>query len=140
MVAELVRFMREVVREMGEERAVGFLRKFYGWYLRGVDGARELRGALTQAPSVELAEAILLEACPEAAPLLARARGRDRAAARHARPTACSTCRSRSTAAADDSRVPGSVPGTSTLHQEALRVQAGAWLGAWLAERDGHQR
>ena len=45
MVAELVRFMREVVREMGEERAVGFLRKFYGWYLRGVDGARELRGA-----------------------------------------------------------------------------------------------
>ena len=73
VVAELVRFMREVVREMGEERAVGFLRKFYGWYLRGVDGARELRGLLTQAPSVELAEAILLEACPEAVPLLARA-------------------------------------------------------------------
>ena len=40
VVAELVRFMREVVREMGEDRAVGFLRKFYGWYLRGVDGAK----------------------------------------------------------------------------------------------------
>ena len=34
--AELVRFMREVVREMGDERSVGFLRKFYGWYLRGL--------------------------------------------------------------------------------------------------------
>jgi tRNA-dihydrouridine synthase len=73
VVAELVRFMREVVREMGEERSVGFLRKFYGWYLRGLAGAKELRVALTQAPSVELAEAMLLDACPEALPLLAEA-------------------------------------------------------------------
>jgi nifR3 family TIM-barrel protein len=73
VVAELGRFMREVVREMGEERSVGFLRKFYGWYLRGLAGAKELRVALTQAPSVELAEAMLLDACPEAAPLLAAA-------------------------------------------------------------------
>jgi tRNA-dihydrouridine synthase B len=73
VVAELVRFMREVVREMGEERSVGFLRKFYGWYLRGLEGARELRVRMTQAPSVELAEAMLLDACPEALPLLAEA-------------------------------------------------------------------
>jgi tRNA-dihydrouridine synthase B len=73
VVAELVRFMREVVREMGEERSVGFLRKFYGWYLRGLDGAKELRVMLTQAPSVELAEAMLLDACPEALPLIAEA-------------------------------------------------------------------
>jgi tRNA-dihydrouridine synthase B len=73
VVAELVRFMREVVREMGEERSVGFLRKFYGWYLRGQEGAKELRAAVTQAPSVELAEAMLLDACPEAMPLLAEA-------------------------------------------------------------------
>jgi tRNA-dihydrouridine synthase B len=73
VVAELVRFMREVVREMGEERSVGFLRKFYGWYLRGLEGAKELRVTLTQAPSVELAEAILLDACPEALPLVAQA-------------------------------------------------------------------
>jgi tRNA-dihydrouridine synthase B len=73
LVAELVRFMREVVREMGEERSVGFLRKFYGWYLRGTPGAKELRGALTQAPSVELAEALLLDDCPRALPLLAEA-------------------------------------------------------------------
>src|SRR6478752_1544285 len=73
VVAELVRFMREVVREMGEERSVGFLRKFYGWYLRGLDGAKELRVRMTQAPSVELAEAMLLDACPEALPLVAQA-------------------------------------------------------------------
>jgi tRNA-dihydrouridine synthase B len=73
VVAELVRFMREVVREMGEERSVGFLRKFYGWYLRGLEGARELRVRMTQAPSVELAEAMLLDACPQALPLLAEA-------------------------------------------------------------------
>jgi hypothetical protein len=58
---------------MGEERSVGFLRKFYGWYLRGLDGAKELRVVLTQAPSVELAEAMLLDACPEALPLVADA-------------------------------------------------------------------
>jgi tRNA-dihydrouridine synthase B len=68
IVGELVRFMREVVREMGEERSVGFLRKFYGWYLRGMPGAKELRARLTQAPSVELAEAMLVEAHPEAVP------------------------------------------------------------------------
>src|SRR5204863_2480194 len=29
VVAELLRFVREVARELGEERSVGFLRKFY---------------------------------------------------------------------------------------------------------------
>src|SRR3990170_3699179 len=33
VVAELVLFMRETVRELGLERATGFLKKFYGWYL-----------------------------------------------------------------------------------------------------------
>ena len=33
VVAELVLFMRETVRELGERRANGFLKKFYGWYL-----------------------------------------------------------------------------------------------------------
>ena len=36
--------MREVVREMGEERATGFLRKFYGWYLRGSPARRRSAG------------------------------------------------------------------------------------------------
>jgi tRNA-dihydrouridine synthase B len=33
VVAELVLFIRETVRELGERRACGFLKKFYGWYL-----------------------------------------------------------------------------------------------------------
>jgi tRNA-dihydrouridine synthase B len=35
VVAELVLFIRETVRELGERRAAGFLKKFYGWYLGG---------------------------------------------------------------------------------------------------------
>ena len=33
VVAELILFIRETVRELGEQRATGFLKKFYGWYL-----------------------------------------------------------------------------------------------------------
>jgi tRNA-dihydrouridine synthase B len=70
VVAELVRFMREVEREMGD-RAVGFLRKFYGWYLRGLPGAKTIRGALMGCATVAAAERELLGFCPEARGLLA---------------------------------------------------------------------
>ena len=70
LYAELVRFMREVVREMGDERSVGFLRKFYGWYLRGTEGARAVRGELMLCQTVDAAEQVLLDACPEARELL----------------------------------------------------------------------
>jgi tRNA-dihydrouridine synthase B len=70
VVAELIRFMREVEREMGD-RAVGFLRKFYGWYLRGTPGAKAIRGVLVTCPAVADAERALLEVCPEAAELVA---------------------------------------------------------------------
>jgi tRNA-dihydrouridine synthase B len=33
VAAELILFIRETVRELGEQRASGFLKKFYGWYL-----------------------------------------------------------------------------------------------------------
>jgi nifR3 family TIM-barrel protein len=33
VAAELILFVRETVRELGERRASGFLKKFYGWYL-----------------------------------------------------------------------------------------------------------
>jgi tRNA-dihydrouridine synthase B len=33
VVAELVLFVRDTVVELGERRATGFLKKFYGWYL-----------------------------------------------------------------------------------------------------------
>jgi len=71
VVAELVRFMREVVREMGDERATGFLRKFYGWYLRGLPGAKQIRGMLVTCATVAAAEETLLGFCPEARFLLA---------------------------------------------------------------------
>jgi tRNA-dihydrouridine synthase B len=70
VVAELVRFMREVEREM-DERAVGFLRKFYGWYLRGTPGAKAIRGGLMTCLTVQDAEHELLTFCPEARALLA---------------------------------------------------------------------
>jgi nifR3 family TIM-barrel protein len=70
VVAELVRFMREVEREM-DERAVGFLRKFYGWYLRGTPGAKAIRGGLMTCLTVQDAERELLAFCPDARALLA---------------------------------------------------------------------
>ena len=33
VAAELILFIRETVRELGERKASGFLKKFYGWYL-----------------------------------------------------------------------------------------------------------
>jgi hypothetical protein len=33
IAAELIVFVRETARELGEHRASGFLKKFYGWYL-----------------------------------------------------------------------------------------------------------
>ena len=33
VAAELIVFIGEAVRELGEQRATGFLKKFYGWYL-----------------------------------------------------------------------------------------------------------
>jgi tRNA-dihydrouridine synthase B len=65
VVAELIRFMREVEREMGD-RAASFLRKFYGWYLRGMADAKSVKPELTAAPTVAEAEAALLRFCPGA--------------------------------------------------------------------------
>jgi tRNA-dihydrouridine synthase B len=67
VVVEMVRFMREVVREMGEERSVGFLRKFYGWYLRAGGFGKALRAELMSCRTVDAAEGVLLAACPPAA-------------------------------------------------------------------------
>jgi nifR3 family TIM-barrel protein len=72
LVDELVRFVREVAREMTPERAVGWLRKFYGWYLRGGRLGPGMRAALAQAKTIDEVERLLLEACPEALPLVER--------------------------------------------------------------------
>jgi tRNA-dihydrouridine synthase B len=70
VVAELIRFMREVEREM-DDRATSFLRKFYGWYLRGMPDAKSVKPELTSAPTVAAAEAALLRFCPAARERLA---------------------------------------------------------------------
>ena len=52
VVAELVLFMRETVRELGEHRATGFLKKFYGWYLGRGRFPRAFKAELTQLPTI----------------------------------------------------------------------------------------
>jgi tRNA-dihydrouridine synthase B len=79
LVGELVRFVREVAREMTPGRAVGWLRKFYGWYLRGGRLGPGMRAALAQAKTIDEVERLLLTACPDALPLVEQS-GRDIAA------------------------------------------------------------
>jgi tRNA-dihydrouridine synthase B len=72
VVAELVLFVRETVRELGEQRATGFLKKFYGWYLGHGRFPRALRAELTQLPTLAEVEQRLLEVAPGARFVLAR--------------------------------------------------------------------
>jgi tRNA-dihydrouridine synthase B len=72
VVAELVLFMRETVRELGERRATSFLKKFYGWYLGHGRFPRPFKQELTQLPTIEAVEERLFAAAPGAAFLLAR--------------------------------------------------------------------
>src|SRR6187455_534668 len=51
VVAELVLFVRETVRELGERRASGFLKKFYGWYLGRGRFPKEFKQELLQLSS-----------------------------------------------------------------------------------------
>jgi tRNA-dihydrouridine synthase B len=72
VVAELILFMRETVRELGEHRATGFLKKFYGWYLGGGRFPRAFKAELTQLATIAEVEARLLAAAPGARFVLAR--------------------------------------------------------------------
>ncbi len=71
VVAELVRFVRETVRELGERRSAHFLRKFYGWYLKSGDFPRTLRQELSTLDSTAAVEEALFRAAPEARLLVA---------------------------------------------------------------------
>ncbi len=71
VAAELIHFMREVARELGERRAQSFLRKFYGWYLRRGRFPRQLRRELVDAATLGAAEALLFSAAPSAEQLAA---------------------------------------------------------------------
>ena len=72
VVAELMLFMRETVRELGEQRATSFLKKFYGWYLGRGRFPRPFKSELTQLPTIAEVEERLLIAVPRAADLLER--------------------------------------------------------------------
>src|SRR5439155_1519772 len=61
VVAELLLFIRETVRELGEQRAFGFLKKFYGWYLGGGRFPRPFKQELVTLPSLGAVEARLLD-------------------------------------------------------------------------------
>jgi len=72
VVAELLLFVRETVRELGEQRATGFLKKFYGWYLGRGRFPRPFKQELVQLATIDEVERRLLAAAPGAADLLER--------------------------------------------------------------------
>jgi len=70
VAAELILFVRETVRELGERRAVGFLKKFYGWYLGRGRFPRQFKQEIVLLDSTEEVERRLLAAAPGAAAVL----------------------------------------------------------------------
>ena len=76
VAAELVLFIRETVRELGERRASGFLKKFYGWYLGPANGHKRFpkpfRQELLQLEAPEEVERRLFAAAPGAIELVER--------------------------------------------------------------------
>jgi nifR3 family TIM-barrel protein len=71
VVAELVLFMRETARELGPERATGFLKKFYGWYLGRGRFPKPFKQELVRLESIAEVEQRLFAAAPGARDVLA---------------------------------------------------------------------
>jgi tRNA-dihydrouridine synthase B len=72
VVAELVLFIRETARELGEQRATSFLKKFYGWYLGRGRFPRAFKQELTQIATLAEVEERLFATAPGAKFVLAR--------------------------------------------------------------------
>jgi len=72
VAAELVVFIHEAVRELGEQRAVGFLKKFYGWYLGHGRFPKPFKQELVQLRTTEEVVRRLFAAAPGAAQLVER--------------------------------------------------------------------
>jgi tRNA-dihydrouridine synthase B len=70
VAAELIHFIRETVRELGERRASGFLKKFYAWYLGHGRFPKPFKNELVQLHSTDEVVTRLLAAAPGAAPLV----------------------------------------------------------------------
>jgi tRNA-dihydrouridine synthase B len=74
IVAELLLFMHDTVDEMGEQRATGFLKKFYGWYLGRGRFPKPFKQELVRLESIAEVEQRLLAAAPGASAVLERLR------------------------------------------------------------------
>jgi tRNA-dihydrouridine synthase B len=72
VAAELVLFVREAVRELGDRRASGFLKKFYGWYLGRGRFPKPFKQELLRLESTEEIERRLFAAAPGAISLVAQ--------------------------------------------------------------------
>jgi tRNA-dihydrouridine synthase B len=72
VAAELILFVRETVRELGEQRARGFLKKFYGWYLGRGRFPRPFKQELVQLEATEEVVTRLFAAAPGAAAIVER--------------------------------------------------------------------
>jgi tRNA-dihydrouridine synthase B len=72
VAAELILFVRETVRELGERRASGFLKKFYGWYLGRGRFPRPFKQELVQLASTEEVVMRLYAAAPAAVEIVER--------------------------------------------------------------------
>jgi tRNA-dihydrouridine synthase len=72
VAAELIVFIRETVRELGERRASGFLKKFYGWYLGHGRFPRPFKQEIVMLGSTEEVVTRLFAAAPDAADLVER--------------------------------------------------------------------
>jgi len=70
VAAELIHFIRETVRELGERRASGFLKKFYAWYLGHGRFPKPFKNELVQLSSTDEVVTRLLAAAPGAAELV----------------------------------------------------------------------
>jgi tRNA-dihydrouridine synthase B len=70
VAAELILFVRETVRELGERRASGFLKKFYGWYLGRGRFPRPFKQELVQLETTEEVVTRLYAAAPGAAEIV----------------------------------------------------------------------
>jgi tRNA-dihydrouridine synthase B len=70
VAAELILFIRETVRELGERRATSFLKKFYGWYLGRGRFPRPFKQELVQLATTAEVETRLLAAAPGAREVL----------------------------------------------------------------------
>jgi tRNA-dihydrouridine synthase len=72
VAAELLLFIRETARELGEQRATSFLKKFYGWYLGRGRFPRPFKQELTQLETLDEVEERIFSTAPGTAFVLAR--------------------------------------------------------------------